>query len=45
MDGRDAISYLEGEGDYADRGKSPFPSVIFTDIHMPKWMDSPSCTG
>jgi CheY-like chemotaxis protein len=33
--GVQAISYLEGEGHYADRIGSPFPSVIFTDIHMP----------
>jgi CheY-like chemotaxis protein len=34
--GVQAISYLEGEGRYGDRSKSPFPSVVFTDIHMPE---------
>jgi CheY-like chemotaxis protein len=33
--GAEALSYLEGDGVYSDRGKSPFPTVIFTDIKMP----------
>jgi CheY-like chemotaxis protein len=33
--GKQAVSYLEGEGEYANRSTSPFPSVIFTDLHMP----------
>lgn len=51
--GEQAISYLEGDGAYSDRTKSPFPSVIFTDIHMPQmdgfgilnWLKShPKCS-
>jgi CheY-like chemotaxis protein len=34
-DGSDAIRYLRGEGDYADRQKFPIPNVILTDIKMP----------
>ena len=34
--GVQAISYLEGEGDYANRINSPFPGVIFTDLQMPE---------
>ena len=33
--GGEAIHYLEGEGDYADRSTYPFPDVIFTDLNMP----------
>ncbi len=33
--GAQAISYLEGNGKFADRSMSPFPSVIFTDLKMP----------
>jgi CheY-like chemotaxis protein len=35
-DGAEAVSYLEGKGRYADRAKSPFPNIIFTDLKMPK---------
>jgi CheY-like chemotaxis protein len=35
-DGWDAISYLNGEGEYADREKSPYPSFVITDLKMPK---------
>ncbi|HEX3799303.1 MAG TPA: response regulator [Verrucomicrobiae bacterium] len=35
-DGQAAIQYLEGSHGYEDRLKYPFPSVIFTDIKMPR---------
>jgi len=31
-----AIRYLLGEGEYQDRQKFPFPSIIVTDIKMPE---------
>lgn len=34
-DGRDSLRYLKGEGEYADRGKHPFPHVILLDLKMP----------
>src|SRR5678816_2714039 len=33
--GREVISYLSGEGEYADRAAYPFPSVMFLDVKMP----------
>lgn len=33
--GDEAISYLIGEGKYADRAKYPFPTLIITDLNMP----------
>ena len=36
QDGAQAISYLQGEEEYADRHRFPFPSVIFTDLKMPR---------
>src|SRR4051812_24918994 len=35
-DGEEAVEYLEGKGRYADRQKYPFPSVIITDVKMPR---------
>jgi CheY-like chemotaxis protein len=35
-DGVDAVGYLQGEGEYQDREKFPFPDVIITDIKMPR---------
>ena len=35
-DGEDAMSYLRGEGPYADRTRYPFPRVLITDLKMPK---------
>ncbi|SPE54378.1 Response regulator receiver protein [Verrucomicrobia bacterium] len=35
-DGVEAISYLMGEGKYADRIQFPYPSLILTDLHMPR---------
>ena len=34
-DGQDAISYLKGDGKYADRTAHPVPHLIVMDIHMP----------
>jgi CheY-like chemotaxis protein len=51
-DGDDAINYLQGEGPYRDRQKYPFPSLLITDLKMPrssgfdilKWLHShPDC--
>ncbi len=36
-DGADACAYLKGEGVYSDREKYPFPSIIITDLKMPKF--------
>lgn len=33
-DGSAAISYLKGEGSYADRERHPYPSLIITDLKM-----------
>jgi CheY-like chemotaxis protein len=33
--GSEVIRYLSGEGEYADRGSYPFPSVMFLDVKMP----------
>src|SRR5579864_4283524 len=35
QDGEEAIRYLMGEGQYADREKFPAPNVILTDLKMP----------
>ncbi len=35
-DGQEAINYLCGAGPYADRCHHPLPSVIFTDLNMPR---------
>src|ERR1041385_2145111 len=35
-DGLEAINYLEGKGKYHDRIQFPFPSVIFSDLKMPR---------
>jgi CheY-like chemotaxis protein len=34
--GNEAIAYMIGEGKYADRETYPFPSLIITDLKMPK---------
>ena len=33
--GKEAIAYLMGEGEYADRKKFPYPSLLITDLKMP----------
>jgi CheY-like chemotaxis protein len=35
-DGVDAISYLRGVDKFKDRAEFPFPSVVFTDLKMPR---------
>ncbi len=35
-DGQEAISYLRGEGKYADRDAHPLPKLIVMDIRMPR---------
>jgi len=34
-DGREAILYLEGKGEYADRRKYPLPEILFLDLKLP----------
>ena len=34
-DGRMAVQYLSGEGDYSDRKAHPFPCLVFLDLKMP----------
>ena len=33
--GQEAINYLSGVGNYADRAKFPIPSIIFLDLKLP----------
>ncbi len=33
-DGADAVAYLKGEGQYADRDAFPLPSIVFLDLKM-----------
>ena len=35
-DGEQAISYLNGAGDFADREEYPFPDLVLLDLKMPK---------
>lgn len=35
-DGEAAISYLGGDGEFADREKYPYPDVLFLDLKLPK---------
>ena len=35
-DGVEAIRYLSGDGDFSDREKYPFPSILLLDLNMPK---------
>jgi CheY-like chemotaxis protein len=51
-DGQEVLDYLRGTGKYKDRREFPFPSVLFTDIKMPRvngfqvleWLrDHPEC--
>ena len=34
--GEDAIAYLQGKGEYQDRIKFPFPTMLITDLKMPR---------
>ena len=33
--GRDALDYLRGRGEFANRKAYPYPSIIFTEIKLP----------
>lgn len=35
-DGREAIRYLEGAGQYSDRDRYPVPNVVLLDLKMPR---------
>jgi CheY-like chemotaxis protein len=35
-DGEQAIAYLCGEGEFADRQRHPFPTLMITDLKMPR---------
>jgi CheY-like chemotaxis protein len=35
MDGREAIDYLEGNGDYCNRQEHPLPSLLLLDLMLP----------
>jgi CheY-like chemotaxis protein len=35
-DGAQAIAYLEGEDEYSDRAKYPFPGIVLLDLQMPR---------
>jgi len=35
-DGRQAIAYLKGEGDFGNRRKHPLPNVLLLDLRMPR---------
>lgn len=37
IDGMEAVQYLQGKGDYANRAKYPLPQVILLDLKMPKF--------
>ena len=35
-DGEEALNYLAGSGDFADRGRFPLPSLIHLDLKLPR---------
>ena len=35
MDGKSALDYLKGEGEFGDRAKHPLPFLIFLDLKLP----------
>lgn len=35
-DGMEAMAYLRGEGEYADRERFPLPDVLLLDLNMPR---------
>ena len=34
-DGQQAIDYLQGAGQFADRGRFPYPSLVLLDVKLP----------
>ena len=34
-DGQQAVDYLRGEGEFADRARYPFPAIVFLDLKLP----------
>lgn len=36
MDGKQAVAYLAGEGEFADRKTHPFPCLVLLDLKMPR---------
>jgi len=36
MDGHEAVEYLAGKGEYADRHKFRFPTLLLLDLNMPR---------
>lgn len=34
-DGQQAVDYLRGEGQFADRGQNPLPMIVFLDLKLP----------
>jgi CheY-like chemotaxis protein len=37
-DGEEAINYLSGQGEFADRTRFPLPALIFLDLKLPRVM-------
>jgi len=35
-DGKEAVAYLNGEGEFADRERHPLPGLIVLDLNMPR---------
>src|SRR6185369_4996456 len=35
-DGNEGIAYLDGKGEFADRARHPYPSMIIMDLKMPR---------
>ena len=35
-DGEEALNYLSGSGEFADRGRYPLPSLILLDLKLPR---------
>jgi CheY-like chemotaxis protein len=35
-DGQEAMAYLNGEGDFFDRGRYPLPTLLLLDLKMPR---------
>ena len=42
--GGEAISYLAGEGQFADRAMHPLPNVVLLDLKMPRCLGSTCCS-